>query len=53
MFNKLSLAALLLIAAPAFAETDGPGPNLVIEVGGEAKGEIVIDLADRGHQEGS
>jgi len=46
MFNKLSLAALLLIAAPAFAETDGPGPNLVIEVGGEAKGEIVIDLAD-------
>jgi peptidylprolyl isomerase len=23
---------------------DGPGPNLVIEVGGEAKGRVVIDL---------
>ncbi len=38
------LAALLLTAAPAFAEGDGPGPNLVIEVSGAAKGEIVIDL---------
>jgi len=43
------LAALLLTAAPifasaAFAEADGPGPNLVIEVSGAAKGEIVIDL---------
>lgn len=38
------LAALLLTAAPAFAEGDGPGPNLVIEVDGAAKGEIVIDL---------
>jgi peptidylprolyl isomerase len=44
MFNKLSLAALLLVAAPAFAEGDGPGPNLVIEVDGGVKGEIVIDL---------
>jgi peptidylprolyl isomerase len=38
------LAALLLTAAPAFAEGDGPGPNLVITVDGAAKGEIVIDL---------
>ena len=44
MFNKLVLAALLLTAAPAFAEGDGPGPNLIIEVSGAAKGEIVIDL---------
>ncbi len=44
MFNKLTLAALLLSAAPAFAEGDGPGPNLVIEVSGAAKGEVVIDL---------
>lgn len=44
MFNKLSFAALLLVAAPAFAEGDGPGPNLVIEVDGATKGEIVIDL---------
>lgn len=39
------LAALLLTAAPAFAEGDGPGPNLMIAVDGAAKGEIVIDLA--------
>ncbi len=44
MFNKLVLAALLLTAAPAFAEGDGPGPNLIIEVSGAANGEIVIDL---------
>ncbi len=44
MFNKLALAALLLTAAPAFAEGDGPGPNLVIEVDGGVKGEVVIDL---------
>ena len=30
-------------ATPALAE-DGPGPNLVIEVGGSAQGEIVVDL---------
>ena len=29
---------------PAAAAQDGPGPNLVIEVGGQARGEIVIDL---------
>ncbi|MFT4149964.1 MAG: peptidylprolyl isomerase [Paracoccaceae bacterium] len=45
MFNKLGLAAaLILSAAPVLAETDGPGPNLVIQVDGEAKGKIVIDL---------
>ena len=40
-----TLAALLLTAAPAFAqEADGPGPNLVIDVTGTANGQIVIDL---------
>ena len=39
----------LLIAAVfapglALAQEDGPGPNLVIEVSGEANGTIVIDL---------
>ncbi len=38
--------ALLLTTAPAIAQEaeDGPGPNLVIEVGGEAEGQVVIDL---------
>ena len=32
-------------ATPAMAQAvDGPGPNLVIEVDGEAKGTIVIDM---------
>lgn len=35
--------ALSQSASPAMAE-DGPGPNLVIAVDGQAKGEIVIDL---------
>ena len=39
-----SLAAALLLATPALAEGDGPGPNLVIEVAGVANGEVVIDL---------
>ncbi len=39
-----TLAAALLLATPVFAEGDGPGPNLVIEVSGAATGEIVIDL---------
>ncbi len=45
MLRKLILAASLL-ASPAFAEgePDGPGPNLVIEVTGEAKGTVVIDM---------
>ena len=44
MFSK-SLIAALLLATPVFAEGDGPGPNLVIEVAGAANGQIVIDLA--------
>ena len=39
-----ALFAALLFATPAFAEGDGPGPNLIIEVAGAANGEIVIDL---------
>jgi peptidylprolyl isomerase len=35
---------LSLLAAPAFAQEDGPGPNLVIEVAGAANGTIVIDM---------
>ncbi|WP_136682877.1 peptidylprolyl isomerase [Falsirhodobacter xinxiangensis] len=42
--RKLLAAALVLAAAPVFAQEDGPGPNLVIEVGGAAKGTVVIDL---------
>ncbi|MBL9051309.1 MAG: peptidylprolyl isomerase [Tabrizicola sp.] len=46
MSRKLVLAAALAaFAAPAFAQaTDGPGPNLVIEVAGQANGTVVIDL---------
>ena len=46
MSRKLILAAALAaVTAPAFAqETDGPGPNLVIEVAGQANGTVVIDL---------
>ena len=33
MFSR-SLFAALLLATPVFAEGDGPGPNLVIEVAG-------------------
>ena len=43
--RRLALIAAVA-AAPAFAQDDGPGPNLVIEVAGEANGRIVIDLAD-------
>ncbi len=38
------LVALALTASSAMAQTDGPGPNLVIEVAGQANGRIVIDL---------
>jgi peptidylprolyl isomerase len=32
-------------ATPAMAQaTDGPGPNLVVTIAGEANGEVVIDL---------
>ncbi len=46
MSRKLVLAAAVAaLAAPVFAQaTDGPGPNLVIEVAGAANGTIVIDL---------
>ena len=47
MFSKRLISALALslaLAAPALAETDGPGPNLVIEVAGSTSGTIVIDL---------
>jgi peptidylprolyl isomerase len=37
-----ALIALTLAAAPALA--DGPGPNLTIDVTGQANGQIVIDL---------
>ena len=41
--RKLAFVAAL-IASPAIAQEDGPGPNLVIEVAGEANGRIVIDM---------
>ncbi len=41
--RKLALA-LTLAATPAIAQEDGPGPNLIIEVAGEANGRIVIDM---------
>ena len=52
MWNKLLIPALLLAAGSAHAQglpgvTDGPGPNLVIEVAdsaGQPKGKIVLDL---------
>ena len=44
MFNKSLAIAALLFATPVLAEGDGPGPNLVIEISGTAKGTVVIDL---------
>jgi peptidylprolyl isomerase len=46
MSRKLALAAAFAaFATQGFAEaTDGPGPNLVIDVAGAANGTIVIDL---------
>jgi len=41
---RKSLFAALVLASPAFAEGDGPGPNLVIDVAGVANGQVVIDL---------
>jgi peptidylprolyl isomerase len=44
------LAAFFLFSngthSPATAAVDGPGPNLVIEVGGETSGTITIDLLE-------
>ncbi len=42
MFRLAALFAM--VAGVAMAQADGPGPNLVIEVAGEANGRIVIDL---------
>ncbi|MEY4981793.1 MAG: hypothetical protein RIR62_59 [Pseudomonadota bacterium] len=41
------LGGFALIQSPAVAQdaTDGPGPNLVIEVAGATSGTIVIDMA--------
>ena len=46
MSRKLALAAAFAaLATSAGAQaTDGPGPNLVIEVAGAANGTVVIDL---------
>ena len=38
------LLAVAISASPALAADDGPGPNLVIDVEGEANGRVVIDL---------
>ncbi len=42
--RRLAFVAALL-GAPAFAQ-DGPGPNLIIQVAGEANGRIVIDMLE-------
>ena len=42
---RKAIAALLMTVSPALAEGDGPGPNLIIDVTGEANGQIVIDMA--------
>ena len=48
MLRKLAAALTLVVApaalSPALAQADGPGPNLVIEVAGQANGRVVIDL---------
>jgi peptidylprolyl isomerase len=43
---RKSLIMLALMASPALAFEDGPGPNLVIDITGTANGQVVIDLAD-------
>ena len=43
MLRKLTLLALVA-AGPVFAQEDGPGPNLVIDVAGGTSGTVVIDL---------
>ncbi|MDT0683778.1 peptidylprolyl isomerase [Roseicyclus sp. F158] len=42
--RKALALTLALAAAPALAQEDGPGPNLVIDVAGETQGTVVIDL---------
>jgi len=44
MFRAALIGLLALVAFPAVAAEDGPGPNLVIEVAGQAQGKVVIDL---------
>jgi peptidylprolyl isomerase len=46
MSRKFILAAALALASPAVAQdaTDGPGPNLMIEIAGAANGTVVVDL---------
>ncbi len=46
MSRKFILAVALAFASPAVAQdaTDGPGPNLMIEIAGAANGTVVIDL---------
>ena len=44
--RKALFAAALVVAGPAFAQEDGPGPNLIIEVAGESNGTIIIDMYD-------
>ncbi len=43
--RKLAIA-LTFVASSTFAQdaVDGPGPNLVIDISGQANGQIVIDL---------
>jgi peptidylprolyl isomerase len=36
--------AATTLVTPAMAQEDGPGPNLLIEVAGQASGQVVIDL---------
>ena len=40
------LIAALFAATSAAAQEDGPGPNLLVTVGGEAEGRIVIDMME-------
>lgn len=42
--RRLLIALALVVPGVAFAQEDGPGPNLEITVEGEANGTIVIDL---------
>jgi peptidylprolyl isomerase len=46
MSRRFILAVALAFASPAVAQdaTDGPGPNLMIEIAGAANGTVVIDL---------
>jgi peptidylprolyl isomerase len=44
-FGVLGYNAFGPFVTPVMAQEDGPGPNLVIEVAGQANGQIVIDLA--------